>query len=55
MVDIAIGNLQKLDLDNDLRKTFKRLIGYETKAEIKIFIKDNIGIDNIHIIKFILL
>jgi len=42
---IELGKLPKLELEEDIKQIFKRMIGKETNEEIEEFIKRNIGIN----------
>ena len=44
--NITMNNLPKLELDEETRKIFKRIIGTEEIKQIEEFIKNNIGIKN---------
>ena len=44
--NITMNNLPKLELDEETRKIFKRIIGTEVIEQIEEFIKNNIGIKN---------
>jgi len=41
---IELGKLPKLELEENIKQIFKRIIGTETNEQIEEFIKENIGI-----------